>query len=50
VGRLSALGKGSGVPVERTDALVWMIRDGKTLRLDHYNNRDEALAALGLRE
>jgi ketosteroid isomerase-like protein len=45
VGRLSARGRGSGVPVERLDALVWTIRDGKTVRLDYYNSRDKALDA-----
>src|SRR3954453_7902785 len=46
--RLTAKGKGSGVEVNRRDALVYTVRDGKTLRLDYYNNEAEALEAVGL--
>jgi uncharacterized protein len=50
VGRLSAQGKGSGVSVDRLDAMAWTVRDGKALRLDYYNSRAEALDAAGLRD
>jgi ketosteroid isomerase-like protein len=45
-----ATGQGSGVALERHDAMVYEVRDGRTVRLDYYNNRDEALKALGLAE
>jgi ketosteroid isomerase-like protein len=48
--RLSARGKGSGVPLERVDAMVWSLRDGRAVRLDYYASRTEALEAVGLRE
>jgi ketosteroid isomerase-like protein len=46
--RLSARGKGSGVPLERLDAMVWSLRDGKAVRLDYYGSRTEALDAVGV--
>ena len=46
--RMKATGRGSGVPVERQDAIVWEIRDGKVVRLDYYNDREKALDAVGL--
>ena len=48
--RLLATGRGSGVSLERLDATVWTVRDGKSLRLDYYNNPAAALRAVGLRE
>jgi ketosteroid isomerase-like protein len=46
--RMKATGVSSGVAVERQDAMVLTVRDGKVVRLDYYNNRDEALEAVGL--
>jgi ketosteroid isomerase-like protein len=46
--QMTATGRGSGVPVERQDAIVWEVRDGKVVRLDYYNNRKQALEAAGL--
>ena len=46
--RLSARGKGSGVPLERLDGMVWTLRDGKAVRLDYFGSRTEALKAVGL--
>jgi ketosteroid isomerase-like protein len=46
--RMKATGRGSGVPVERQDAMVWEVRDGMVVRLDYYNNRETALKAVGL--
>jgi hypothetical protein len=37
------------VSLERRDGLVYTIRDGKTVRIDYYNSRAEALEAVGLR-
>jgi hypothetical protein len=36
--------------VDRQDAIVYQLRDGKIGRLDYYNNRDQALKAVGLVE
>jgi ketosteroid isomerase-like protein len=48
--RMKATGASSGLVLERQDAMVFAVRDGKVLRLDYYNNRTEALEAVGLRE
>lgn len=42
---MKATGRGSGVEVDRQDAIVWSVRGGKILRLDYYNNREQALTA-----
>jgi ketosteroid isomerase-like protein len=46
--RMKATGLGSGVEVERQDAMVFTVGNGKVVRLDYYNNRTEALEAVGL--
>jgi ketosteroid isomerase-like protein len=43
-------GQSSGVETERQDAMVITIRDGRWLRVDYYNNRQQALEAVGLEE
>ncbi len=48
--RIRAVGAGSGVPVERGDAMVWAFRDGKLVRLDYYNDQRKALEAAGVPE
>ena len=48
--QLTAKGKGSGVEVRRRDAMVLTFRDGRSVRLDYYNNEREALDAVGLTE
>jgi ketosteroid isomerase-like protein len=48
VARLRARGAQSGAEVERQDAMVFELRDGKTVRIDYYNSRDQALQAVGL--
>jgi ketosteroid isomerase-like protein len=48
--RVHATGRQSGVAVERTDAAVWTLRDGKCVRLDYYGSRAAALEAAGLSE
>jgi ketosteroid isomerase-like protein len=45
---MNATGRGSGVRVERRDAMVCQVHDGQIVRIDYYNNRDEALKAMGL--
>ncbi len=48
--RMTATGRGSGVIVDRQDAIVYELRAGKIVRLDYYNNREQALTAVGLEE
>jgi ketosteroid isomerase-like protein len=48
--RMKTRGRGSGVEIERADAQVYRLRDGKIVRLDYYNDRQEALKAVGLAE
>jgi ketosteroid isomerase-like protein len=45
-----AVGKGSGVPVEGHFWLLHLMREGKTVRLDLYDNEALALEAAGLTE
>jgi ketosteroid isomerase-like protein len=46
--RQRTIGHGSGVALEREDAMVFELRDGKIVRLDYYNDRAEARKAAGL--
>ncbi|MHB8233751.1 MAG: nuclear transport factor 2 family protein [Solirubrobacteraceae bacterium] len=48
--RLRATGVGSGVTVERQDAMVCTMRDLKVVRIDYYNNRAQAVESVGLSE
>jgi ketosteroid isomerase-like protein len=41
-------GHGSGIALERHDAMVFEVRDTKIVRLDYYNSREQALKAVGL--
>jgi ketosteroid isomerase-like protein len=45
--RIRAVGAGSGVPVERGDAMVWTFRDGRVVRIDYFNDQRQALDSLG---
>ena len=47
---MTATGRGSGITVEREDALVYRLRDELIVRIDYFNNRRDALDAAGLRE
>jgi hypothetical protein len=41
--------RGSGASVDRQDATVWeMGNDRKFVRIDYFNNRDQALKAVAL--
>jgi ketosteroid isomerase-like protein len=44
------IGHGSGVALERHDAIVFEVREAKIARLDYYNTREQALKAAGLAE
>ena len=48
--RLHMRGKGSGVEVSAETLNAWTMRDGKAARMAVYNDKDEALEAVGLRE
>jgi ketosteroid isomerase-like protein len=48
--RVIATGRGSGVKVERQDAMVCKMLHGQVVRLDYYNNRQQAFEAVGLEE
>ena len=45
---VKATGRSSGVSVEREDAMVCRVRDGRIASIDYYNNRSQALAHIGL--
>jgi ketosteroid isomerase-like protein len=47
---MKATGRDSGIALERQDAQVFKMRDGKVVRLDYYNSKQEALKAVGLEE
>jgi ketosteroid isomerase-like protein len=49
--RMKATGRGSGVSVDRQDAMVWEVGpDRKLVRVDYFNNREQAMKAVGLAE
>jgi len=50
VHRTTATGKASGITLDRQDAVIYTLRDGKIIRLDYFNNKPEALEAAGLSE
>ena len=43
-------GKGSGIELERKDAVIAEFRDGKIVRLGYYNDQAQALEVAGLRD
>ena len=45
-----ATGKGSGVELERSDAITFKLRDGKVVGIAYYNDQQQAREAVGLRE
>jgi ketosteroid isomerase-like protein len=44
---LKARGRDSSVDVERQDAIVYQLRNGRVTRFDYYNSRQQALEAAG---
>jgi hypothetical protein len=42
-----ATGKGSGIELERDDASITELRDGKVVRTAYYSDRTQALTAAG---
>src|SRR3954451_19545845 len=47
---MKATGRDSGITLERQDAQVFQMRDGKVARVDYYNSKQQALKAVGLEE
>ena len=48
--RMKAKGAGSGLELDRQDAVVYRFRDDKIVRTDYYNSKTQALEAVGLSE
>ena len=48
--RMRTKGRGSGVELDRQDAIVYACRNDKIIRTDYYNSKAQALEAAGLRE
>jgi ketosteroid isomerase-like protein len=46
--RMTATGKGSGIEIERADAILYGLRDGKIVKVVYYNDQSEALEAAGM--
>ncbi|HEY7633610.1 MAG TPA: nuclear transport factor 2 family protein [Thermoleophilaceae bacterium] len=46
--RMTAKGRGSGLEVDRHDAMVYEFRDGKVIAVDYYNSREQGLVAAGV--
>jgi ketosteroid isomerase-like protein len=46
--RISAIGAGSGVAVERGDGIVWTFGDAGVMRIDYFNDQGLAREAAGL--
>jgi ketosteroid isomerase-like protein len=44
------IGRASGAPVETTHAAVWTLADGKVIRMELFDDRQQALEAVGLSE
>ena len=48
--RMHTKGLGSGLELDRQDAVVYLCRNGKLIRADYYNSKEQALGAVGLSE
>jgi ketosteroid isomerase-like protein len=48
--RVKATGRASGVAIEREDAMVFAVREQQVVRLDYYNNKQQALEAVARRD
>jgi ketosteroid isomerase-like protein len=47
---MTCTGKGSGLQIERRDGMVWTIVGGMVVRVDYYNNEEQALEAAGVEQ
>jgi ketosteroid isomerase-like protein len=48
--RMKATGSASGIEVDRLDGAVYTLADGKIIRIDYFNDQQQALEAAGLSE
>ncbi len=48
--KMIAKGGGSGVEVERRDAILYRLENGKIVRMEYFNDQAKALEAAGLSE
>jgi ketosteroid isomerase-like protein len=48
--RMIARGGGSGIEVERLDAIVYRLKGAKIVRIEYFNDQEKALEAAGLSE
>jgi ketosteroid isomerase-like protein len=48
--RMIARGGGSGLEVERLDAIVYRLKGAKIVRIEYFNDQEKALEAAGLSE
>lgn len=46
--KMIAKGGGSGLEVERRDAIVYRLENGKIVRMEYFNDQVKALQAVGL--
>lgn len=46
--RMHATGRGSGLELDREDAIVYELRAGKMIRCGYFNDKPQALAAAGI--
>lgn len=46
--RMCATGRGSGLELDREDAIVYELHDGKMIRCEYFNDKLHALAAAGI--
>lgn len=46
--RMRATGRGSGLELDREDAIVYELHDGKMIRCEYFNDKLHALAAAGI--
>lgn len=46
--RMHATGRGSGLELDREDAIVYQLRTGKIARMDYYNDKRQAFTAAGI--
>jgi ketosteroid isomerase-like protein len=44
------IGRTSGAPVDASHVAVWTLADGKVVRMQIFDNREQALKAVGLEE
>lgn len=47
--RMVTKGRDSGIEMNRDDAVVYKVHDGKLWQVDYYNDQEQALGAAGLR-